>query len=189
MTKIPVEVSARHIHLSKKDSEALFGKNYELKKMKALYQPGDFAAEECIEIAGKSERELSLRVIGPVRGKTQVELSKTDTIFLGITAPLRNSGDINGTPGAILTGPEGKIKIKTGVINTWRHIHCSPSEAKKLNLKHGQMISVKIGGPSAVTLHNAAVRVGANYKLCLHLDTDEGNAAGITRNGEGKIIT
>lgn len=186
--KIPIEVSARHIHLSKEDLEKLFGKGYKLKKMKKLYQPSDFSAQETVAIAGRANRKLTLRVIGPVKKKTQIELSKTDAIFLGFAVPLRNSGDLKGTSGAVLTGPTGKIAIKEGVINTWRHIHCTPKEAKKLGLKNGQMVSVKTDGPSALTFHNVLIRISKNYKLCLHLDTDEGNACGIVRKGEGNIV-
>lgn len=186
--EIPIETSGRHIHLSKKDLEKLFGKGYKLKKMKNLYQPSDFSAEETVDICGEGTRVLKLRVIGPVRSKTQVELSKTDAIYLGIAVPLRESGDIKGTPGAILSGPENKVKIKEGIINSQRHIHCSEKEAKKLGFKNKIMVSVQTEGPVAVTFHNVLVKVGKDYRLCMHLDTDEGNAAGIIRKGKGKII-
>lgn len=186
--EIPIETSGRHVHLSKKDLEKLFGKGYKLKKMKDLYQPSDFAAEETVNIQGDGDRVLKLRIIGPVREKTQVELSKTDAIFLGMAVPIRESGDIKGTPGAVLIGPQNKVKIKEGVINSQRHIHCSEKEAKKFGLKNKSFVSVHIDGPGSATFHNVLVKSGKNYKLCMHLDTDEGNAVGIIRQGKGKII-
>lgn len=186
--EVPIETSGRHIHLSKKDLEKLFGKNYKLKKMKDLYQPSDFAAEETVDIQGEGTRVLTLRVIGPIRSRTQVELSRTDAIYLGMAVPLRESGDIKGAPGAVLSGPENKVKIKEGVINSQRHIHCSVAEAKKLGLKNRMMVSVQTEGQSPVTFHNVLVKADKNYRLCMHLDTDEGNAAGIIRKGKGKIL-
>jgi len=187
--KIPIEVSARHIHLSKRDLEKLFGRGYKLKKLKKLTQPEEFAAKETVDIEIGSKRISNVRVIGPVRAsKTQLELSKTDGIILGAVLPVRDSGDIKGTSGAVISGPKNKIIIKEGVINTQRHIHCNPKEAKKLGLRNGALASVKTLGNLSITFHNVKIRVGKNYKLCMHLDTDEGNAAGIMRNGEGKII-
>ncbi|MDP2741682.1 MAG: phosphate propanoyltransferase [bacterium] len=186
--EIPIETSGRHIHLSQKDLEKLFGKGHKLKKMKSLYQPSDFAAEETVDIQGEGTRFLTLRVIGPVRNKTQVELSKTDAIFLGMSVPLKESGDINGTPGAILIGPENKVKMEEGVINSQRHIHCSIKEAKKTGLKDRMIVSVQTEGLGSVTFHNVLVKVGKNYRFCMHLDTDEGNTACIIRKGKGKIL-
>lgn len=186
--KIPIETSARHIHLSKKDLRLLFGKKYQLRKLKKLGQPGEFAAKETVVIQGRGKKGLNLRILGPIRKKTQIELSKTDAIFLGINAPIRESDNLKGTPGAVLIGPKKKIKIKEGIINTWRHIHCNPKEAKRLGLKRGMLISVKTSGLGSITFHNVKIRVGENYRLCMHLDTDEGNAVGIIRKGTGKII-
>ena len=188
MIKVPIEVSARHIHLSKRDLENLFGKGYKLTKLKGLTQPGDFAAKETVDIESGSKKISNIRIIGPARGKTQIELSKTDAIILGMAIPVRDSGDIKGSPGIIISGPKNKIIIKEGVINTWRHIHCDPKEAKKLKLRNGALVSVKTLGNLSITFHNVKIRVGKNYKLRMHLDTDEGNAAGIIRSGEGEII-
>lgn len=186
--EIPIEVSARHIHLCQKDLEALFGKGYELKKLRALFQPGEFAAEEIVEVKGGSGKSLNFRVVLPVRGETQIELSKTDAILLGINSPVRESGDFLKTPGAILTGPIGKIKLEHGVINAWRHIHCSPAEVQKLGLKENKPVSVRVGGTCATTFHNIKVRIKEGSRLCLHLDTDEGNAANILAKGRGELI-
>lgn len=186
--KVPIEVSARHIHLSKRGLQTLFGKGYKLKKVKNLSQPGGFAAEETVDIEINSRKIEKVRVLGPARGETQLELSKTDGIILGIALPLKDSGDIKGTPGFIVSGPKNKITVKQGAINTQRHIHCSPEEAKKFGLKDGRLVSVKTFGNLSITFHNVKVRVEKGYKLRLHLDTDEGNAAGIVRKGEGEII-
>lgn len=186
--KIPIEISARHIHLCQKDLEKLFGKRYRLKKLRDLFQPGDFAAEEILEIKTGSGKSLNLRVVGPIRDQTQVELAKTDAILLGMNPPIRDSGDLEGTPGAALIGPKGRIKLRCGVINVWRHIHCNFEEAKKLDLKDKMLVSVKVNGLGSITFHNVRVRVEKESRLCLHLDTDEGNAANIIKKGEGMII-
>lgn len=186
--EVPIEVSARHIHLSKNDLEKLFGKDYQLKKIKNLYQPGDFIAKERIDIKAGEKILSKVAIIGPVRKKTQVELSHTDIIFLRIKPAVRDSGDIEGTPGATLVGPKGEVKLKQGVINTWRHIHCNFQEAKKLGLKDGQLVSVKTKGNCSITFHNVKIRIGKNYRFCMHLDTDEGNAACIPKKGKGVIL-
>jgi len=188
--KIPIEVSARHVHLCQKDLAALFGQGYKLKKLKNLFQPGEFATKEILEVKGNSEKSLNFRVIGPLRKETQVELSKTDAILLGINPPVRVSGDLKNTPAVVLIGPRAKIRLKQrGVINSWRHVHCNFKEAEKLGLKDKMLISVRINGLCALTFHNVKVRVGKRARLCLHLDTDEGNAANIKTRGSGEIIS
>lgn len=186
--KIPVEVSARHIHLSKNDLEKLFGKGYNLKKIKQLTQPSDFACEEVLNIKNKDKIISAVRIVGPAREKTQVEISLTDAKQLGANPPLRISGDTYETPGITLIGPAGEIELKEGLIIARRHIHCAPDEAKKLKLKDGDIVSVKIDGQRPVTFHDILVRLRDNYKFCLHLDTDEGNAAGISKKTEGIIL-
>ncbi len=188
MIKVPIEVSARHIHLSKRDLEKLFGKGYKLTRLKGLSQLGDFAAKETVDIEAGSRKISNIRIIGPARKETQAELSKTDAILLGMALPVRNSGDIKKSPGAVIAGPKNKLALKCGIINTWRHIHCGFKEAKKFGFKNNMPVSVKTFGNLAVTFHNVKIRIKKNYKFCLHLDTDEGNAAGITRTGEGEII-
>jgi len=192
MRKIPIEISARHIHLSRKDLEALFGKNYQLKKLRELSQLGEFAAKEKIDIQNNLEpnaRKISnVRILGPIRNQTQVELSHTDAIFLKVKSAVRKSGDIKGTPGVVLVGPKGKIKIKEGVISAWRHIHCNLKEAQKLGLKNRMLVSVKTMGIRSITFHKVRVKVKPNYRLYMHIDTDEGNAAGIIKKGRGYLI-
>jgi len=186
--RIHIEVSARHIHLCKKDLEVLFGKGYQLKKLKGLTQSKEFAAKERLDIQIKSRKILNVRIIGPVRRETQVELSHTDGVFLRIELPVRESGDLKATPGAVLIGPKGRIRIKKGVINAWRHIHCCPKEAKELGFKNGMLVSVKTKGTCSITFHNVKVRIKPNDRLYMQLDTDEGNAACMIKKGEGIIL-
>jgi len=187
--KVPIEISARHIHLCQKDLEVLFGKGYQLKKLRKLSQADDFAAKETLDIKIGSKVIKKLRIIGPVRKETQIELSITDAFSLGIISSiLRLSGNIKGTPGAILIKSKKKLKIKKGVIIARRHLHCSLQQAKRLNLRNGMSVSVKVNGKRSLTFHNVRVRVREDYKLAVQFDTDEGNAAGIIKKGEGKII-
>lgn len=186
--KIPIEVSARHVHLSKKDLEVLFGTGYELKKKKQLTQASDFAAEETIDLKVGFVGIGRVRVVGPVRAQTQIELSITDAISLGINPPVKISGDLKGSLGVTLIGPAGKVELKEGMIISQRHIHCSAAEAKSFGIKDGDIVSVLIKGKRETTFHNVIVRVKKDYKMCLHLDTDEGNAAGIIKTGEGYLV-
>lgn len=187
VVKIPIEVSARHCHLSKEDLEKLFGVGYELNVLKTLTQPSDFASKETIDIQFGPQRIERVRVVGPTRKQTQVEISKTDAIFLGVNPPLRLSGNLKDSSAVILKGPKGQVELKEGLIIARRHIHCSTKEAKEIGLRQGQLTSVEVKGDRATTFHCIEVRTGENYKLCLHLDADEGNAAGINRIGEGII--
>ncbi|MCX6742749.1 MAG: phosphate propanoyltransferase [Candidatus Parcubacteria bacterium] len=187
MIKIPVEVSARHCHLSRKDLAKLFGSGYKLKVLKIISQPGQFAAKEEIKVQG-SRGELKVRIVGPIRRETQIELAATDCYKLGLKPVLRVSGNIKGTPGAILIGPKGNIKIRQGVIVAQRHLHLSPSEAKSLKLKSGKLVSVKIKGPRGLIFDNVIVRSGAGHKKSFQLDTDEGNACGWMPGIKGELI-
>jgi len=186
--KVPVEVSARHCHLSKSDLEKLFGLGYELEKIKQLSQPSDFACKETVDIQVGSKKIEKVRIVGPPRGQTQVEISLSDAVGSGVTPPIRLSGDLKGSVGVVLQGPAGKVELIEGLIVAKRHLHCSSDEAKRCKLKNGDTVSVKIGGERSVVFDNVAVRAKDNYKLCLHLDTDEGNAAGINKMGGGEII-
>ena len=186
--KIPIEISARHIHLCQKDLEMLFGKGYQLRKLRKLSQADDFAAKERIDIKIGNKIIKDVRIVGSVRRETQIEISLTDAFNVNVKPVLRLSGNLKGTPGAVLIKGEKKLKIKQGVIIAQRHLHCSPNEAKLLKLKNGAFISVKVEGKRGITFHNIKVRVKQGYKLSLHLDTDEGNAAGIKRRDFGKIV-
>lgn len=177
MSKIRIEVSARHGHLSQSDLDKLFGSGYKLKPLKKLSQTMEFAAKETITIKTKLGQLENFRIIGPVRPQTQIELTLSDARKLKIKPPIRISGQLTGSLGAELIGPYGSVKIKTGIIITHRHLHCNPAQAKTLNLKNGQMVSVKTAGERSTTLHNIVVRIKDSFDLSIHLDTDEGNAS------------
>lgn len=185
---IPIEISARHVHLSKKNLEELFGKGYELKILKQLSQLGEFASEEKVTIKNGLKKIENVRIIGPIRKESQVEISHADAIFLNINPPLRISGDTENTPGITLIGPKKEIFINKGVIIPLRHIHCNPKEAKELRIEEGTIVSVKTNSIKPVTFHNIPIKIKENYKLSLHLDIDEGNSAGIIQKGEGTIM-
>jgi len=184
--KVPIEVSARHIHLTAEDFYFLFGKK-EPTFFKKLGQH-QYAAKETVELINKDKSLKKVRVLAPFRDKTQVELSITDAINLGVKPVIRLSGNHQGTPGIIVKGPKNKLKLKKGVIVALRHLHLNPNEAKKLKLRHKQIISVLVKGKRSVLLKNVVARVHPEYNLCVHLDTDEGNAAGILKKGLGYLI-
>lgn len=186
--KIPVEVSARHCHLSKEDLEKLFGSGYELKVFKQLSQPSDFAATETVTIEFGTKKFENVRIVGPTRHQTQVEVSLTDVVGSGIVPPIRLSGDLKNSSPVVLQGPVGRVELAEGLIIVKCHIHCATTQAADLGLKAGDIVSVKINAERPITFHDVPVRVGDNYELRLHLDTDEGNAAGINKIGEGIII-
>jgi len=185
--KIPVEVSARHCHLSQLDLEKLFGAGYELKRMKDLSQPSDFACEETVNISFGSKQIENIRIVGPVRSQTQVEISLTDSVGSGIMVPIKLSGELENSAPVTITGPVGAVKLNKGLIVALHHIHCATSEASQLGLKNGDIVSVEVKGVRPIIFENVPVRVKDNYILCLHLDTDEGNAAGINKIGVGVI--
>jgi putative phosphotransacetylase len=177
MPKIQVEVSARHCHLSQKDADILFGKNYKFKVMKMVSQPSQFATVEEVTLKGP-KGEVKLRIVGPIREASQVELAATDCYRLGIKPVLKVSGEIKGTPGAELIGLKGKVTLKQGVIVAQRHLHVSPTEAKALKVKSGQLVSMKIKGSRGLIFNNVIVRSGPGHKKSFQIDTDEGNACG-----------
>lgn len=181
--KVPVGVSNRHIHVTQSDLEALFGKGYSLKDMKSLSQPGQFAAEECVIIAGPKGSIEKVRILGPVRPETQIEISMTDSYKLGVKGVVKNSGDISGTPGCVVIGPKGTVILDKGVIVAARHVHMSTSEASQMGLKDLDLVSLKTSGSRSVTFNNVLVRVSDKFALDFHIDTDEANGAGL-RNGD-----
>ena len=187
--KVKVEISARHAHLSQPDLEKLFGAGYKLKSVKELSQEGEFAAEETIALAGPKRRLENLRVIGPARSETQVELAYTDCFSLGIEAPLRLSGDIEGSAGGKLVGPAGEVDLKEGIIVAKRHLHINQKEADELGLKNDDAVKVKLIGERGLIFDNVIVRIKDNFKMSVHIDTDEANAAGLGRVcGFGELI-
>jgi len=186
-TFIPVEISARHIHLTQKDFEKLFGKKTPT-PLRKLSQ-NQIAAKETVDLIYKNKSLKNVRIVYPFRQKTQVEISLTDAIYLNIKPVFRISGDLKNTPGIEIIGPKGKIKLKNGVIIPLRHLHISDKEAKKLKLKNKDKVKVKILGKRGLIFENVIVRVKKSYNLALHLDTDEGNACGIPKKGKGILLS
>ncbi len=187
---IPIEISARHIHLSQEDLDKLFGENYKLQISKELSQPGQFAAEETVDLKTDKAELKNVRILGPVRSLTQIELSKTEARLLGIPATYHDSEELElaGTPGVEVVGPQGSIMLNKGVILAWRHLHVSPREAEELGIKDGELIKIETDGPRGLIFKNVLVRVNDKYRLSFQLDTDEGNAAGVEAGDMGKII-
>lgn len=184
---VPIGVSNRHVHLSQQDLKILFGEGYQLTKMKDLKQPGQFAAQETVVLVGPKGEMENVRILGPVRNKTQVEISITDSYKIGVKAPIRESGRTAGTPGLVLKGPKGTLELKEGVIAALRHIHVPPEFAAKHRLKDKDMVHVEVGDIRKTTFKNVLLRVSDKFVLEMHIDTDEANAAGIG-NGEIGII-
>ncbi len=185
---IPVAVSARHIHLRRETVDALFGEGHELTVRKWLSQPGQFAAEETVAVVGPRNTIERVRVLGPVRSKDQLEISRTDEFFLGIDAPVRESGKVENTPGCKLVGPAGEFNLDDGVICAWRHIHMTPEDAATFGVKDRDIVEVAVGsGERSLTFGNVLIRVSPKYVLEMHIDTDEGNAAEINAGDEGVL--
>lgn len=185
---IPVAVSARHVHLSLEAMEALFGKGYQLTKMRSLSQTEGWAAEETVEVIGPKGSFKTVRVLGPTRPHTQIEVSKTDTFTLGVEAPVRPSGKLEGTPRIKLRGPAGEIETN-GLIIAARHVHVSLEDAKSMGLENGDYVDVKLGdGARDVLFSNTLVRVKDGYTTEMHIDTDEANAAGIAFQTRGELV-
>lgn len=180
---IPVGVSNRHIHLSAEHMECLFGSGRQLTKKKDLSQIGEFAAEETVTLVGSKGTMRGVRVLGPLRKKTQVEVSRTDAFALGVQAPLCDSGNTEGSAGIVLVGPCGAINLSEGVIRATRHIHMNGEDAKKYGVNNGDMKTVEIGGRQGGCFKNVLIRVNDNFRLEFHIDTDEANAMGL-KNGD-----
>lgn len=183
-----VEISARHVHVTKEDLAVLFGKDHSLTNKKNLSQPGQFACEEKVMIVGP-KGSLKASILGPERKATQVELSLTDARSIGVTAAIRESGDIDGTSGCKLVGPAGEVEITEGVIAAKRHIHMTPADAEKYSLKDKQVVSVKLPTPGrSLIFDDVVVRVSDNFSLAMHIDTDEANAAAVPGSCIGEIL-
>jgi len=178
--ELVVSISARHIHLTDEHVERLFGPGRTLTVAKDLYQDGYYAAEETVMVVGPRRRMLpSVRVLGPTRPASQVELAFTDGISLGIDMPVRASGDIEGTPGCVLVGPKGVVELKQGVIRAERHVHMGPADAEYYQVKDKDRMALRVESTCTTVFDNLLVRVGKGIKLEVHLDTDEGNASDI----------
>jgi putative phosphotransacetylase len=186
--KVTVGLSNKHLHLSAAHIETLFGAGHKLTPTKDLRQPGPFACEEKVDVEGPKGVLKGLRVLGPARPETQIELALTDARGLGIDAPVRESGKLEGSPGCKLTGPAGSVKIDHGVIVALRHVHLSPSEAAEAGVKDKDIIRVKVGGERAVVFEEVLVRAGEAHLSEFHIDTDEGNAAGADSGQEVELL-
>jgi len=185
---IPIGVSARHIHLQPDHVARLFGAGRRLEPARRLLQPGEFATAHTVTVAGTSGRVLDrVRVLGPERPRTQIELSRTDAVGLGMEIPMRRSGDLDGTPAVTLIGPAGRVHT-AGVIRAARHIHCSPEEAAGFGMTNGDEVSVRIPGPEGITFPKVLVRTHPGHKLIVHLDTDDANAAGVNCVTYGEVL-
>lgn len=184
---IPVGISNRHIHLSQSAVEKLFGANYALTKLKDLSQPGQYACKECVTICGPKGVIEKVRILGPVRSETQVEILQSDTFKLGVKGALRLSGDLTDTPGITLIGPKGSCEIHQGVIVAKRHIHMLPEEAERFGVTDGQVVTIDFAGDRGGSLNNVVIRATANSGLECHIDTEEANALGVVPGTTIKI--
>ena len=187
--KVGVGVSNKHMHLTDGDLEALFGAGAKLTPYKELVQPGQFATVEKVDVVGPKATFRGVRIIGPTRPRTQVEISKTDARALGIDAPVRESGKLDGTPGVKLVGPAGEVEIAEGVIVALRHIHLSPQEAEEAGLKDKDLVDVQTFGSRPLIFQDVLIRSGEGHQNECHVDTDEANAAGMENGQEIEIIS
>jgi len=186
--RIPINTSVRHIHLRRAHVEVLFGQGSQLTPRSPLSQPGQFAAEETVTIEGPKGSIPKVRVLGPERRETQVEISRTDEFALGIDAPIRGSGDLEGTPGLRLISSVGSLDLKSGVIQAKRHIHMTPEDAARFGVRDREWVMVRVGGERGLLFDDVLVRVSEKYKLDMHLDTDEGNAADLGQDAYGILL-
>lgn len=184
--QVPVGISVRHIHLTRDDVDKLFGYGYQLTPKKALSQPGQFACEECLDIIGPKGELKHVRILGPERSATQIELAQTDCRNIGIKAPVRSSGDTKGTPGVTLRGPRGTLTVPEGVMIADRHIHMTPAQAAAFGLADGDRVQVKIDGPKPGVMGGVLIRANGKCALDFHIDTDDGNAFLLK---QGQLVT
>jgi acetate kinase len=186
---IPIAISARHVHLNRATMDELFGAGSELTVYKAISQPGQYAAEQKVNIVGPRDRIDNVRVLGPLRHKNQIEVSRTDEFKLGVDAPIRDSGRTEGSAPIILEGPKGRVELTEGLICARRHIHMTPKDAEAYGVKDKDEVEVAlVGGPRDLTFGDVLVRVKDNYLLEMHIDTDEGNAAELSRGAAGDLV-
>lgn len=185
---VPIGVSARHVHVSREHLEALFGSGYELTKKADLSQPGQFAANETVLLVGPKGSIEKVRILGPVRGATQVEVSMTDAVKLGYKPPLRESGDTGGSSPVTIVGPHGSLYLTEGLIIAQRHIHMTPQDAIVFGVKNGEEVSVKTTGKRSMMYDKVLIRVSERFKLDMHIDTDEANAALLATGDTGILV-
>ena len=185
---IPVGVSGRHLHLSRAHLDALFGPGYELTKKKDLSQPGQYASEETVDIMTTKGAFTRVRILGPVRKETQIELALTDAVKLGINPPIRDSGNVAGSPGVVMVGPNGTITLDQGAIAALRHIHMTPADAELFGVIDKDVVQVECPGERGMLMGQVLVRVNDQYALEMHVDTDEGNAACLKTGDKVRIV-
>lgn len=186
--RLPIWISNRHIHLSQVDVNKLFGDGYQLKVLKNISQPGQFAGEETVTLSGPKGKIANVRVVGPVRKTTQIEIMMGDNFVLGTQAPVRISGEFTDGAGITIIGPAGEVYVSAGMIVAQRHLHCTIAEAEQMGIKNGDTINIKIPGPRGLIFENVAVRARDDYALDFHIDIEEANAAGVNVGDWGEII-
>ena len=184
---VPIGVSNRHIHLDRADMDILFGRDSELTFKKERGQPGQYACEEMVTLHGPKGELGRVRVLGPLRSESQVEISVTDGFALGVRPPIRESGKLAGTPGVTIVGPKGTVEKGTGTIAALRHIHLTPEDARRIGVRDKQLVKVEIGGVRGAVLHNVLIRVSEQFAPEMHIDVEEANALGV-KNGDRAYI-
>jgi putative phosphotransacetylase len=188
--EVLIETSARHAHVTKETLETLFGAGYALTPKKDLSQPGQFACEERVQVVGPKGSFPAIAILGPLRAADQVELSLTDARSIGVAAPVRESGDIAGSGGCKLVGPQGEVTLEQGVIAAKRHIHATPADAQRYGLADRQIVSVRVESAGrSLVLGDVVVRVHPTFALAMHIDTDESNAGAVAPGAVGEIVT
>lgn len=185
---IPVEASGRHIHLSRADADSLFGEGYQFTKVKDLSQPGQYACKERVTVTGPKGSIHNVIVLGPERKQSQMEVSLTDALALGIKAPVRQSGDTKGSPGITVTNGSRSMTLAEGIIVAKRHIHMTPEDAQKFNVEDGEIVKVKVSGSRPVIFEDTVVRVSKDFRTYMHIDYDEANACGYNKDSWGIIV-
>lgn len=183
-----VEASGRHVHLSRKELDALFGTGYELTKAKDLSQPGQYASKERLTVVGPKGAYHNVVILGPVRKESQVEVSLTDCLQLGVKAPIRESGDIEGTPSIVLVNGDKSVSLDKGLIVAKRHVHMTPEDAEKLGVKNHDIVKVKVEGARPLIFDDVVIRVSPKFATYMHIDYDEANACGFSKGIRGRII-
>lgn len=186
--EVPVGVSGRHVHLTREHLNTLFGVGYKLTKIKDLVQPGQFAAKEMVSVVGPKGVLEKVRIIGPIRSYSQVELSRADSFKLGVNPPIRDSGEHEGSPGCTLIGPAGEVTLEKGVIISVRHIHLHSNDAKRFGLKDHDKVAVYVGGERSLIFQNVLVRVNPNFRMEFHIDPDEANACLLNNNDVAQVL-
>lgn len=187
-TFIEIEASGKHVHLNREAIDELFGKGYQLTKARELSQPGQYACKERVTLIGPKGALHNVVVLGPERKKSQVEVSKTDAVVLGLSIPVRESGKLEGTPGIIISTGMNMIRLKEGLIVAQRHIHVSTKDAKKFNVDNGEIVQVKVYSNRPLIFDDVLIRVSSSYKTYMHIDYDEANACGFTKGTRGQVL-